>query len=118
MSVESDLRDRLATLAANAVYPGPRVHGTALPSIHYEQVGGEAIGFLGAEKPSQKNARFQVRVWASTRAEANVLARSIEDSLITSTVLRATAVGALMWDEEPDLSLYGTIQDFSIWFTD
>lgn len=116
MTLEADLYSCLGALCANRVYPIVAPRGAALPHIVYQQIGGEGLNFLESAEPSKKNSRFQIRTWAATHAAAVALARSIEDRLVASTTLRATVLGAFIDTSEDDLDLYGTLQDFSIWY--
>lgn len=113
--IEAALKDRISALFAGRVYPDVAPEGAATPYATYQQVGGAAVQFVGLDVPSKRNARMMVRVWATTRLEANNLARQVEDLLITSTVLQATVLGALVAAAETDRGLYGTRQDFSCW---
>lgn len=116
MTVEADLFAALGPLAGNRVYPDVAPAGAVKPYITYQQVGGAAVSFLETALAGKRNARFQVNVWATTRVAAAALARSVEDTLVTSTTLRATVIGAMSAEHEPDTGLYGTRQDFSIWY--
>jgi Protein of unknown function (DUF3168) len=118
MSLESDIFSALTGLVSGRVYPDVAPYGTTTPYITYQQVGGSAENFLESVFVGKRNARIQINCWASTRASANSLARSVETTVITSTALRATVLGALIATHEPDLvpPLYGTYQDFSIWY--
>lgn len=118
MTVEADLFAVLGPLAGNRVYPDVAPSTAALPWITYQQVGGEVINFLESAAPGKRNARFQVNVWASTRVAAAALARQVEDTLLASTTLRATAIGAMSAQHEPETTppLFGSRQDFSVWY--
>lgn len=116
MTVEADIFNRLKTLVSNRVYPDVAPVGAAKPYITYQQVGGEGVNFMENAVPSKKNGRFQFNAWATTRAEAASLSRQVEDSLVTSPVLLATVMGAPVAIYEEDTKLYGTRQDFGIWF--
>lgn len=118
MTVEADLYTALGALVSNRAYPFVQPIGATLPCIVYQQIGGESASFLELTMPSKKNAQFQVRTWASTYKAAVALARDIEDALVVSTTLRASAVGALIADYASDTNEFGTIQQFSIWFDD
>jgi hypothetical protein len=117
MSLESDIFDALKGLVSNRVFPDVAVFGTATPYITYQQVGGSAENFLESVFVGKRNARMQINCWATTRAAANALARSVETTLITSTALRAYVLGAFVSTHEDELvpPLFGTYQDFSIW---
>lgn len=116
MTVETDLFAALGPLVSNRCYPDVAPAGAAEPRITYQQVGGVALSFLESAAVGKRNARFQVNVWATTRAAAATLARTVEDTLVASTTLRATPIGAMAADHEPDTGLFGTRQDFSIWY--
>lgn len=116
MTVETDLFTALGALASNRVYPDVAPSGATYPLITYQQVGGAALSFLETAAVGKRNARFQVNCWATTRVAAAALARSVEDTLVASTTLRATPIGAMSAEHEPDTGLFGTRQDFSIWY--
>jgi len=117
MTVETQIYTALKSLVT-----GGHVYAINLPDtvtartyITYQQVGGSAINFLNSAKPSKKNARFQINVWAPTPQAAAVLSRLTEDAMRT---IDAFVEGAPVSTDEPDINLYGTRQDFSIWFDD
>lgn len=115
MTTESTIYDLLKGLVGNRVYPDVAPPGTARPYITYQQVGGQTVAFLERGVPSKKNGRYQINVWATTRAEAAALALQIEGVFITTSALQAEALGAPIAAHEPDEGLYGAMQDFSIW---
>jgi hypothetical protein len=115
MSVEADLYAVLGPLVSGRAYPDLAAFGTTLPYVTYQQVGGNAVNFLNGI-PDQRNGRFQINVWASTRVAASALIRQIEDALRLSTTLRATSEGGAVSEYEDELKLYGARQDFSVWF--
>ncbi len=118
MSLEADLYTLLKGTFSNRFYPDVGPAGVAKPYGTYQQVGGEAVGFMEAAKADKKNARIQINVWATTRLAANALARAVEDLMVTTASLQATALGAPTAVYEEATQLYGTRQDFSVWFTD
>lgn len=115
MSLDSDLYDVLGPLVGGRAYPDFGKLGVATPFITYVQAGGRAINFLEAGVIGRRNARVQINCWASTRLAANELARAVEDALMTSN-LKAYAIGAFSVSSNSDLNLYGTRQDFSVWY--
>lgn len=115
MSLESDLYDVLGPLVGGRAYPDFGKLGVATPYITYDQAGGRAINFLEAGVIGKRNARVQINCWASTRLAANELARAVEDALMTSN-LKAYVLGAFSVTSNSDLGLYGTRQDFSVWY--
>lgn len=116
MSFESDLFDAIKALVGNRVIPDVAPVGTTRPYVTFQKVGGDAINYLESTHPGRRHARVQINCWASTRATAAALARSIEVTLVQSTVLRAYVNGAVVDTYEGDVEppLYGTRQDFSI----
>lgn len=67
--------------------------------------------------PSHKHARVQINVWAKSRAQASTIARQVENAICESTII-AEPYGALTASFEELVGLYGTRQDFGIWFPD
>lgn len=125
MSIETAVYATLKSLVDNRVYrdvvPGDR--RDLLPRITFQQVGGEAINFLSGDVPSKKNARVQVNCWADRRDDAMALARLAEDALRANTALSTQVLGAATATFEPraganGADLYGSMQDFSLWFDD
>lgn len=116
MTVESVLYAALSPLVSARVYPDIAPQGVLAPYITYQQVGGESVAFLEPGVPSKKNARMQINVWAETRLAANVLARQVEDLMLVTMSLQPTALGSFTAMQDEDSSLYGTRQDFSLWF--
>lgn len=114
MSLESDLFAVLGPLVGNRAYPDFSIRPTT-PYITYDQAGGRAINFLEAGVIGRRNARIQINCWASTRLAANQLARDVEDALMASD-LKAYVLGAFSVTSNSDLNLYGTRQDFSVWY--
>lgn len=117
MTVETQIYN-----AIKGVVAGEHVYPVDLPSnltvttyATYIQVGGDAVNFLDSTKPSKKNARFQINVWAPTDHEAAALARLVEDAMRT---IPAQVLGAPVSTSEPAINVYGRRQDFSIWFND
>lgn len=115
MTVEADIKTALNSLAPGQVFPDVAPAATVAPYITYQQVGGEAVSFLEQTLPSKKNGRFQISVWAATRASAAALVLQCESALITTTAFQASAIGAAVSVYEEDTRLYGALQDFSIW---
>lgn len=118
MSLESSIFDSLKSLVSNRVYPDVAPISTALPYITYQQVGGRAVSFLESAVVGKRNARVQVNCWAATRLAASNLARSAEDALVVDTTCRAIPLAAMVatFEDETEPPLYGTRQDFSIWY--
>ena len=115
MTVEASIFNALQTLVVNRVYPDVAPIGTVRPYVTYQQIGGQSVNFIDTAVPSKANARFQVNVWADTRAAAALLAGQVEQALRTAATLQTTVMGQPVATYEPDTLLFGTRQDFSFW---
>jgi hypothetical protein len=115
MSLETDLYAVLGPLVGGRAYPDFAKIGATSPYITYFQAGGQAINFLESGLVGKRNARVQVNCWASTRIDANQLARDAEDAMVLSG-LKTYVIGAFSVSSNSDLNLYGTRQDFSVWY--
>lgn len=113
--IEADIFNALKGLAANRVFPDVAPAGSVLPYCVYQQVGGVAINFLEATVVGKRNGRFQVSCWSASRSTTSTLARAIEDAMVTT--LKATVIGAPISVYEEETQLFGSMQDFSLWFT-
>lgn len=116
MTVEADIFNALKAITANRAYPDVAPVGAARPYLTYQQVGGDAVNFLEGANPGKRNGRFQVNAWADTRAAAASIARQAEDAM--RTAFKCEVLGGLVSVFEQDTKLYGTRQDFSVWFID
>lgn len=115
MPLEAELFALLTPLCPR-VYPDVAPEPMpARPFVTYQQIGGQAINPLTNDIATKRNARMQINVWAGTRISASALAGQIEDALRVSTPFQASPIGAVTALYEPDIKLYGTQQDFSIW---
>jgi hypothetical protein len=115
MSLESDIFDTLKSLVSNRVYPDVAPLDPTAPYIVWQQVGGEAINFMEVAQVGKRNARIQVACWATTRVAASNMARSVENAMVQST-MNPFVVGAFTAVYEDETKLYGTRQDFSIFY--
>lgn len=115
MTVEADIYSALRGLVADRAYPDFAPEGAAAPYITYQQVGGEAFQFLERALLSKKHGRFQVAVWATTRAEAAAIGLQIEAAILLATSFQAYAIGAQTADHDEATRLRGNRQDFGIW---
>lgn len=89
--------------------------GTERPYVTYQQIGGEVVDFLDNTLPSKENAQIQVNVWSDTRAEAKALIKQVEAAMIAATMFQASPQAAAVSDFDPDIPVYGSRQDFSVW---
>lgn len=113
--VEADIASALDALFGGQVFPDEAPFDTPPPYVTYQQVGGDPLNFLEGV-PDKRNGRFQFNVWATTRLEASGLIRQVEDLLrLDPRLLALTLTGAFSRRDHP-LNLYGSQQDFSIWF--
>ena len=115
MTVEASIVALLSPLVDGRVFSDVAPFETPRPYATYQQVGGHVITLVAKEVPSKQNGFFQVTVWADKRSEAAAVALQIEAALITATAFSAKPMAAPIARNEPDLKLYGSQQDFSIW---
>jgi len=115
VSIESTLYAALQSMVVGRVFPDVAPFATVRPYLTYQQVGGQSVNFIDPTLPSKANARFQVNVWADTRAEAAALSRQVEQALRSASALQTTVLGQPVASYEPEMLLYGTRQDFSFW---
>ncbi len=117
MSLESDMHDLLDPLASGGAYPDVLPDDPDFPVICFQQIGGEALWFSERATPSHKHSRMQIYVWAKTRLEASTVARAVEGTLCASAlIVRPYGAFTAAFNELP--KLYGTRQDFGIWYPD
>ena len=88
---------------------------TQRPYVTYQQIGGETMDFIDNSLPNKENADIQINVWADTRIEAKSLIKRIEEAMLASTELQASASAAAVSDYDADIPVYGSRQDFSVW---
>lgn len=117
MTIESDIYDTLKGLVGNRVFPDVAPFSTTRPYITYQQVGGTPIHYIDPTLADKKHGLFQINVWAETRSQAASLALQVEAAFIAATAYQARPAGGLVAQHEPDLNLYGTMQDFDVWST-
>ena len=115
MTIEADIYDTLKGLVGNRAFPDVAPLSTTRPYITYTQIGGEAVSFMERGLPSKKHGRFQVNVWGDTRASVSAVILQVEAAMDAATAFQAEAVGAPSSDYDPDIPVYGSIQDFSVW---
>lgn len=114
MTVEADLYTVLKGLVSNRCFPDVAPLNATRPYITYTQIGGEALTFIGNELPSKKHGRFQINVWADTRASASTVMLAVESAMTLATAFQAKPLGASSSDYDHDMTLYGSMQDFSV----
>ncbi|MGD1323515.1 DUF3168 domain-containing protein [Pandoraea pnomenusa] len=113
-SAESVTFGAIKALASGRVYPDVAPAGAALPRIVYQSVGGvDETTFDGSD--TLQNCRMQVAVWAESRAEASTLIKQVRAVLTAEPVL-GKPIGSPVSVYEDDTKLYGSRQDYSIWY--
>lgn len=115
MTMESDLYTLLKAKCAR-VFPETAPALTATPYAIYQQMGGQVINPMDNSAPGLRNARIIVKVWSTVRSEAVSIADQIEDAMRNPTGFKARPVAARFNDYDEDLNLYGTEQEFSLWY--
>lgn len=116
MTMETDLTALLQTLCPR-VHPDRAPTTTMRPYVTYQAFGGRSLRWLDRSASDKRHTLVQINVWDSTRAGALALIRQIEDALCASEVFTAWPNGEPVWSDEDDPSLYGCIQDFTIYST-
>lgn len=114
MTVEADIRTALLNECPRVRFDFAAV-GTQRPYVTVQQVGGNVINPIGNTVPDKQHGEFQVNVWADSREAASLLALAIEARLRTTTTFQARPRSAPVADFDPDVPVYGTRQDWSIW---
>jgi hypothetical protein len=117
MSVESDLFGLLKGLVGNRCFPDFAPLGTVRPFLTFEQVGGEALSFIDGTLPDKKNGRFEIGVYADSRASCAAIALQVESLMAAATVFQASAIHAPISDYASEVKIYSSTQNFSIFST-
>ena len=115
MTIEADLRTLLASQVADRVYPLVAPPQAVAPFIVYQQIGGDVVSFMTGA-PDIRNARMQLRCWADTPSVAKQLALGVEAAILGATAMKPTALGAMGMSYDEDTNLFGSLQDFSLWY--
>lgn len=114
MTVEADIFTALKGLVGNRCFPDVAPITTAKPYITYSQIGGEAISYVDDALPDHKMGRFQINVWADTRASASSVMLQAEAAMVLATAFQARPVSAPASDYDNDMLTYGSMQDFNV----
>lgn len=115
MSLEASLFTLLGALVDGRCTPDKTDDNPVYPLIVYQAVGGVALDFAEQRAAPDDNARVQIVVWSLSRLEASDLARRARDALLGSH-LPVKTMGAGVSISNDLLDLYGSRQDFSIWY--
>ena len=113
-TAESVTFGAIKTMAGGRVYPDVAPPSAVKPYLVYQSAGGvDETTFDGAD--TLQNSRMQVCAWATSRAEAATLIQQVRDAL-TAAPVSGTPIGAPVSVYEDDTKLYGSRQDYSIWY--
>jgi hypothetical protein len=119
MSFEADFIALLNPLVGGKVFFDSTPDGF-LPNVDriiVQQVGGKEAWYVDQSLPSHKHARMQVFVWTTDRLTASPLARLVAKTIAESAFV-AEPYGAPASEHQPVLKLFGSRQDFGIWYPD
>ena len=86
------------------------------PYIVHTQISGVRVNSLTGDS-GLANSRFQIDVYADTKAQCVTLKKAIRQAILASVPLGAVLIGEGS-GYEPDTKRYRQQQDFSIWFND
>jgi hypothetical protein len=117
MTIEADIFTALKGLVSNRCFPDFAPLGTVRPFITFEQTGGEALSFLDNSLPDKKHGRFEIGVYADTRASCAAIALQVEAAMAAATAFQSTAIHAPISDYASDVKIYSSTQNFSVFST-
>jgi len=117
MTVETDLFDSLKGLVGNRCYPDFAPLGTVRPFITYEQAGGDALYFIDGSLADKKHGRFEIGVYADSRASCAAIALQVETTMAAVTAFQSTAIHAPISDYASEVKIYSSTQNFSVFST-
>jgi hypothetical protein len=115
MTIEAKIYNALSPLVGGRVFPDVAPLSTVRPYIVYNQVGGEVVDYLENAVSTKQNGRFQLNIWADTRATCAAVMLQVETALLTSSTMQARPVSAPNSEFDHDMDLFGSMQDFTIW---
>jgi hypothetical protein len=117
MTVESDLFGLIKGLVGNRCFPDFAPLGTVRPFITFEQVGGEALSFVDGSLPDKKHGRFEIGVYADSRASCAAVALQVEAAMAGATMFQSTAIHAPISDYASEVKIYSSTQNFRVFST-
>lgn len=97
------------------VYPDMGPAESVNPYVVWQILGGQSVVSFDNIPANKRNSYLQVSVWTATRLESLQLIRQIEDALRATNLFQAVPSGEPISTYEPETSLYGSIQRFSVW---
>ncbi|WP_438391081.1 DUF3168 domain-containing protein [Caballeronia sp. DA-9] len=113
-TAESITYTALKTLAGGRIYPDVAPASPLKPYVVYQSVGGvDETTFDGPD--TLQNSRMQVFVWSISRSEAATIIQQVRGAL-TAAPVNGVPIGAPVSIYEDVTKLYGSQQDFSIWY--
>lgn len=118
MSLSSLVKAALSPVTNGRVYPR-RIPGgkPTFPLIVYQRVGGVPFEFQDQSLPDKDNARVQVTVWAESELECESTSRAVRVAILAALTATTLTGEIAQNDGEDNLKLYGSRQDFGIWYT-
>ena len=114
MTVESQIYEVLKSLVGNRCFPDFAPLGTVRPFITFEQTGGDALSYLNGTLPDTKNGRFEIGVYADSRASCAAIALQVESVMAAATAFQASAIHAPISDYASEVMIYSSTQNFSV----
>ena len=116
-SIEYEIYSALKPLVSNRCFPDFAPLGAVRPFITFEQTGGDALSFLDGSLPDKKNGRFEIGVYADSRASCAAIALLVESAMAAATAFQASAIHAPISDYASDVMIYSSTQNFSVFST-
>lgn len=113
MSLEADFVAVLKTCCPR-VFPDSAPANEPRPFVTWAQLGGDAARYLDNTPMAKRLAQLQVDTWAATKAEAQQLAREIEDALCAASTINARPVADQSGRQDEYVDAYGVTQEFEV----
>lgn len=108
------IRQALAGLANDRVFPLVADDVNVTPYIVFQIVGGDPQEYLTGEKPEKRQRRVQLNVWSKSSIEAAEIADQVEDALRAVGDLQAEVLTAAIDTYDEFLKYRGAMQEFYI----
>jgi len=107
------IRQALAGLASDRVFPLVADDVNVTPYVVFQIVGGDPQEYLTGEKPEKRQRRVQINVWSRSSIEASEIADQVEDALKAAPLQTEVLTTAIDTYDEV-LKYRGTLQEFYI----
>jgi len=114
LAVPEAIFKALAPIFADKVFPGLAPDSCAPPYAIYDRIASAPENTL-ANGISIQNERYQIDVWAYTKAECLTLAGHAQAAMRAIPYPLAVSLIMATDQAEPDVKMFRAIQDFSIW---